>query len=196
MATDALTWENALITLFENISGLTTVWRDQPRPMTDGPGMCQLKVTNDDSVGIDETRTVLNAAEKDSAPPIEIEPEQVGLRTLVLQVRVETFDQGAVQRPRFFMKQIRSRLRRPSSLLVLKGIDTSLIETLPIISVDRTLDNRAFSFAVMDVRLHTIDVESDAAFGRIDKIAIQPNVTDPGGNTITVAPFTIDLPDP
>lgn len=196
MATDAQTWEDNIQRLLEKISELTTVWRDQGRPFTDEPGICLLKVTNDVNVGIDETRIVLNTGEVTSSPPIEIEPTQVGLRIVTLQIQIETYDQDATQRPLFFLKRIRSRLRRPSTLLAFKEIDTSLINTLPISSVNRTIDGRAYSLAIMDIRLHTIDVEPDQPFGRIDKIAIQPTVTDDGGNLVTVAPFTIDLPDP
>lgn len=196
MTTDAQTWEDNLQRLFEKLSELTTIWRDQERPFTDDPGLCLLKITNDTSVGTDETRIALNTSEVTSSPPIEIEPTQVGLRTVTLQVQIETYDQDATQRPMFFLKRIRSRLWRPSTLLAFREIDTSLINTLPITSVGRIIDGRAYSLATMDTRLHTVDVEPDQPFGRIDKIAIQPTVTDDGGNPIAAAPFTIDLPDP
>lgn len=198
MATDAQTWEDGIQELFEVLSGLPTYWRDQERPFlspTDR-GQCLLKVIAERPLGVDETREPVNLAELTSSPPIEIEPSQVGLRIVTLQVQVETFDQDADRRARFFLGQITTRIRRASSRATLRTLDTSIITIEPAVLVERIVDERAYSLGTMSIRFHTIVDERDQPFGRIDTVSGAGTVQNAGGSAAGAITFTLDLPDP
>lgn len=189
-------WEDGIKLLFERIGDpLPVAWKEQGRDYTPD-GVILLKVIADASQGIDEYRTVVNTAELTSSPPIEIEPTACGSSRVTLQVQVETFDQDGSRRARWMLRQIRLRLRWPSSLANLKVLETSLLDILSLPVVDRLRDNRQYSLATMDVRLNTIQIEADKPFGRIDKLGIQPLLSDEAGSPIVLPPFTINLPDP
>lgn len=196
MATNHETWEDGLVLLFTEIGELPTCWRDQERAILtpDQEGECLLKVTNDASVGVDETRYVYNAGGLPSLQ--EIEPSQVGHRRTTLQVQVETYDQDAERRARHYLDRIRTRIRRRTSIDRLQVLDTSIISVGPIFVVDRTSDGRRFSLATMDIQLHTIVDERDIAAGSIDQIEMTGTFKDPAGNTVRTYAETIDLPDP
>ncbi len=189
-------WEDGLERLFETIGEPFPVcWKEQPRPYLPD-GAILLKVIADLSQGVDEYRIVNDPALNSSSPPEECIPTSCGSALVTLQVQVETFDQDASGRARTLLRKIRQRLRWPSSRLALKTLETSLVDILTIPIIDKVEDGRQYSLATMDVRLNTIQVENDVPFGRIDTIAIQPNLTDEGGGAIVTPPFTIDLPDP
>lgn len=198
MATDAQTWEDGIQELFGQLSGLPTHWRDQERPFLAAAdvGQCLLKVISERPLGVDETREALNLAELTSSPPVEIEPSQVGLRIVTLQVQIETFDQDADRRARFFTGRITTRIRRPSSRAALQVLDTSIIDIQAAVFVERVVDERAYSMGTMAIRLHTIVDERDKPFGRIDTISGTANLDNAGGSPAGIVTFTIDLPDP
>lgn len=189
-------WKEGLERLFDSIGGgLPVCWKDDPRPDL-ADGVILLKVLADLSQGVDEYRVAHDSSLNSSSPPKECQPTSCGSALVTLQVQVETFSQDANDQARTFQRKIRQRLRWPSSREALATIETSLVDILTIPVVDKLEDNRHYSLATMDVRLNTIQVENDKAFGRIDTIEITPTITDDGGNVVPTALFTIDLPDP
>lgn len=201
MATDADVWEDTLEKLFERISEIPTYWRDKPRPFEfvdagEGAAVCLLEVVDDAGVGVDEYRIEIDGTQLASSPPVEVEPCAVGLRTTRLQVLVETWDQDAKRRARHFLERIRRRIRLPSTLATLRKIDTAHIRTERAILSARLQDNRDFSTGAMSILLHTISVEPDKPFGRIDQVDLEGTLTGPDGSPAATSTLTIDLPDP
>lgn len=192
---EANLWEDAIAGIVKELGELPTFWRDQPRDFVgaDQDGFVTLFVSEDVVVGIPETRLEFPVGAAEGA---EIEPTIAELHRLTLQIQVETYDNQARQRGRFFASRIRTRLRRESAQLSLAKVSTSLIDISPIISAAVLIDNRQTSASTMNVRLHTATVERDKAFGYIDVLRLVPDLTDEGGNPIAVPPFDIDLPSP
>jgi hypothetical protein len=188
-------WEDVLEELFQELSELPTFWRDQPRPFVDADqdGFVTLFVTEDVVVGVPERRLVCNLA----APAgEEIEPTIAELHRLSLQVQVETYDNAAKQRGRFFASRLRTRLRTEAAELALARVETSLIDVSPIISAAVPIDNRQSSASTMTVRLHAATVERERPFGYIDVLRLVPDLEDEAGDPIPLASIDVDLPDP
>lgn len=192
---EANVWEDAIAGLVKELSGLPTFWRDQPRPFVspDQSGFVTLFVSDDIVVGVPETRIVCDLA---AAAGSEIQPSVAELHLLTLQIQVETYDNRARSRGRFFCSRVRTRLRRESALLALEKVSTSLVDVTAIVSAAGVIDNRQTSASTFSVRLHTATLEADKAFGYIDILRLVPTLLDDGGNPITLAPIDIDLPDP
>jgi hypothetical protein len=192
---EANLWENAMERMFAELSELPAFWRDQPRDFVgpDQDGFVTLFVAEDVVVGVPETRIETPSG---AAAGAEIEPTIAELHRLTLQVQVETYDNQARSRGRFFASRIRTRLRRESAQLAMAKVATSLIDVSPIISAAVPIDNRQTSASTMNVRLHTATVERDKAFGYIDIIRLVPDLTDEGGSPIVLSPIDINLPDP
>lgn len=191
-------WEDTVRDLMADISEIRAEWQNQPRgyQAPQEHATVRLRVTSVQPVGVDETRTVIDDTKLTTNPPVEVEPSQVGLEITTLQIQVEAQEHRANTRARHFLKRIKTRLRRPSSLATLRDVNTSLIDIGVITVLDLVQDIRARSLATMDVRLHTGVDERDDAFGRIDRLGITANVTDASGATVATVTQTIDLPDP
>ncbi len=192
---EANLWEDGVAGVVRELAELQTFWRDQERPAVFAPqhGFVTLFVTEDLVVGVPETRLELPAG---AAAGAEIEPTIAELHRITLQVQVETYDNQARQRGRFFASRIRTRLRRESARLALEKISTSLIDITAIISVAIPIDNRQGSASTTFVRLHTATLERDKAFGFIDVVRLVPSFTGEDGVAIPLPPFDVDLPGP
>lgn len=194
---EADVWEDNVQMIFETVSELPTYWADRERPFAapHEDGLCLLQIIDERGWGVDEARTVYDAAAPVGA---ECRTTLSGLRRLDLQVQVETFDHDAQRSARFFLGQIRTRLRRAATLAALRKISTSLIETTPILVAGgvSTADARRFSISTMVVSLHRAIEEPDAPVGFIDQIEVVRELQDQGGVDLGVEDFVIDLPDP
>jgi len=191
---DADVWEDAVRRVFAELSELRVFWRDQERPaVLPNQPFVTLFVSSDDVVGVPETRL-----EKPAGAPAgeEIEPSIVELHLLSLEVAVESYDNRARRRGRFFASRIRTRLRRESAILDLQKVSTALVDVSPIISAAAPIDNRQTSLSTMTVRLHAATCERDRAFGFIDSVELEPELVDEAGSPIPLAPIVVDLPDP
>lgn len=192
---EANLWEDGIESLFSQMSELPTFWRDQARdaisPTDDG--FVTLFITEDRTIGEPDTRLGCDLTKPQGQ---EFEPEITELHTLTLQVQVETYDNRARHRGRFFCNRVRTRLHRESSRVALAKIATSLIDVSPILSAAAEIDNRQSSASTMLVRLHAATIERDKPFGYIDIFRLQPTITDDGGNVVTTTTIDINLPDP
>lgn len=192
---EANIWEDVIRELFGELAEIPTFWRDQPRPFVgaDQKGFVTLFVIEDTIVGVPETRLECDLTRPQGQ---EFEPTIAELHRLALQVQVETYDNQARQRGRFFANRIRTRLRREETLVALGRVETSLIDVSPITPLTTEIDNRVTSLATMTVRLHTATVEVGKRFGYIDVIRLVPALEDEAGNAIPLGSIDIDLPDP
>ncbi len=192
---EANIWEDVIQELFRELAEIPAFWRDQPRPFVDAgqKGFVTLFVIEDTIVGVPETRLECDLTRPQGQ---EIEPTIAELHRIALQVQVETYDNQARQRGRFFANRIRTRLRREETLVALGRVETSLIDVSAITPLTTEIDNRVTSLATMTIRLHTATVEVGKRFGYIDVIRLVPALEDEAGNAVPLGSIDIDLPDP
>lgn len=190
---EANLWEDGIKSLICEVSELPVYWRDQERPATFSAdeGFVTLFVVDDTVVGVPEERLVFNDQVTENE---QFEPSIVETHILTIQVGVETYDNQARQRGRFFCNRIRTRMRREASHLALKKISSSLIDIGPIISAAIPIDSRQSSLSTMPVRLHAGTCERDKPFGFIETIRLTPEITGEDGNIIPLPTVDIDLP--
>ena len=184
---EADAWEDGVLNLIRQVSEVDTFWRDQPRPAVFG-SFVTLHLQEDIINGRSETRLNHNAAADTGE---EQEPCIVEHHSITLQVVAESYDTRARFRGRDICARIRRRLDRDSSRVALGELETSLIDAGAVTSGQGTIDGRAISTGTMLVRLHTMTIESDAAFGYIASAEIVPTITDDVGADLGVPPFTV-----
>ena len=153
----AINWDNirpGLLALFEDLSGLQTVWQDKRRPYIDprGQAVTLLRVRTTETIGTDDRRFA------DLGLPIPentIEESQNGYRRTGLDVRVESFRHDDDRFAFNAVSDIRTRLGWLSSLAALREMGAALIRCSQAIDLSNVItDDRVTSTATLDLLLN------------------------------------------
>lgn len=150
-----------ILSLVKSISGIDTVWKDQPQryvrqsvtygPPSASPGtICKLSIGPASVKGRDELRTEYD---ENQAQGQELQDTATGIRLLTLKITVETFDQTDGKTAEYYIEAIRTRFRFQSTLNTLTDLNCALISFADIVLLPETRDSRAVSIASLDVRL-------------------------------------------
>ena len=162
----AIAWENirpVMISLFEDLSGLQTVWVDKRRPYVDpkGQAITLLRVRATDSIGVDDRRF------EDLGLPIPdptMEESQNGHRRASFDVRVESFRHDDDRFAYNAVSAIRTRLGWLSSLARLRAVNVALVRASQAIDLSNIItDDRVTSVATLDLILTIGVTDTDVA---------------------------------
>lgn len=175
-------WQTIQDTLREwacRVTGLRTFWRNEATEHEDRP-YCELSVGVSDSLGTDET-----LYEYDPGNGVLV-TTQCGQRIFTLGIRVITRGQNPTGAARWYLEKARTALRKPSSREAFQLANLALIESMPILNLDRLFQDRMESVALLEVRFGTTAVEVDPGeqAGYIEKTEVTSVLKDPGGTPL------------
>lgn len=139
----------ALKTLIGNLSGLTTVWEDEPRPFNPG-ALVLLSFTAISTIGQDE---MVRNQDLNQSPGEELEDEHRGNRAATLTVKVESQVQTDTGSAYWHLERVRERLPFRSTLAALRAVNCSLTDSGTTVDLTGSQDDRERSIAALDVFL-------------------------------------------
>jgi hypothetical protein len=155
MAIDWQTIRPALLDLFNDLSGLQTVWQDKRRPFIDTSeqAITLLRVRSVEGIGVDDQRYVDQGT---LAPPTpELEEQAAGHRRVSLDVRVESFRHDDDRFAMNAVEDIRTKVRFGSSLARLRALNIALVRVSQAIDLPNVVaDDRVTSVATLDLILN------------------------------------------
>jgi hypothetical protein len=177
------TIEPALVAWVRTLLGFAAsdpvVFENQRRPADNGR-IAILSWVASAGVGVDEVRWEDNEA---PAPAPNLVPVVCGVRTLTLQVAVETLDQTSGATARAALELLRARLRRPSSLAALAAANLGLIGAEAVTSADYRVNQRLRSRALLEVRFNATSHDRDetGAGPAIESVDVTSHLTGTDG---------------
>ena len=136
-------------TLISDLSGIQTLWQDEPRPFTN-TAFCILEIISNVGQGHDECRT------EQDLTALQGEEKQdvwIGNRHLTLSIKAESeiqTDDGNAYR---YLEQIRNRLVFRSSRATLRAVNVAVLEIMATQNLPAIRDERWRSIASLDVML-------------------------------------------
>lgn len=152
-----MNWEQirpAIKTLIGDLSGLTTLWEDEPRPYEwtppDTPAFCTISVTSSVGQGSDENRIQQDLNQSIGQ---ELQDVWIGNRDLTLTVKVESEIQTDNGNAYFYIERIRDRMWFRSSRAAMHAVNVAIRDLLPAVDLTTTRDNRKRSIAAFDILL-------------------------------------------
>jgi hypothetical protein len=170
----------AIVAWLKTLTGLDVViWENDPRPLA--PGLVALLAWLDEPVvGVDEQRVEDSGA---PAPTPDLTPVVVGVRTLTLQVGLETFRQDpAAPHARALASRLRARLHLPSSHAALAAANLGLIGAGPAVRADYRGDGgRWVARVVVELRFNATTCEVDAALPSLAAAEVTSTFVTPTG---------------
>jgi hypothetical protein len=98
--------------------------------------------------------------------------EVVGNRRMTLSCKIVSRDQRPAYRAYAMLEQVRGRLYFPSSQATFRGLGVGLRESLALVDLGRTHDQREESVASLDVAFNWVSVQSDAPVGTIERVVV------------------------
>lgn len=179
----------ALLKLFTRLAydnppkGFAAQWGDRTQRYTDSTTRTDLRLTvrSIEAIGVDETSQVTVNGEQHYA--------QLGDRIINIECRVETYRNMDPHWAWSTIERIRSRIRRPSSLELLRDINWALIRIGPTVQLPMHVRGAEWSAASFEVAFGArfLDVEPEA-FDWIERIEITSHFKDTGGDELPVPP--------
>jgi hypothetical protein len=179
---DIATFKNAIKAWVEVQAGISAQWRDEQGGWQ-GKTRARLHLHSSRSVGVD----FLYHEQDQSLPAGEdYVPTVMGNREITLSIKVESRDQDGNGVAIWYLEKLRTSLRKPSvrAGLYEAGLSFSTVETPQ--DLDKWLDDRIESVAVMDVHFNAAVNERDAdeATSFVETTEIGSTLTDPAGNDV------------
>lgn len=172
-----MNWETirpGIVTLLSTITGLQTVYEEDPRPMVDPRKLAIVlfKFRPVRSVGTTDNRL----EEYDVNRPQGSEFQEVvhGARVATLSIKVESF----LQTPRGFAlyeaEKLRDSFSFTSTRKALLELELALVKCQPVQDLDREFDGHRVSVAVLDVLLnaHVRRVDEANRYGWIETVEL------------------------
>jgi len=98
--------------------------------------------------------------------------EVVGNRRLTLSCKIVSRDQRPAYRAYALLERVRGRLYFPSSQATFRGLGVGLRESLALVDLGRTHDQRQESVASLDVAFNWVDAQTDAPVGTIGSVVV------------------------
>lgn len=176
-----MNWEiirPGIVDLLATITGLQTVYEEDPRPMVDPRKLAIVlfKFRPVRAVGSTDSRE----EEYDANRPQGSEFQEVvqGARAVTLSIKVESFPQT----PRDFALNMAERLRDSFSFTstrkALLELELALVKCQPVQDLDRNEDGHRLSVAVLDVLLnaHVRRVDEANRYGWIETVELGVNL--------------------
>jgi len=168
----------ALKALVKNLSGLDTVWEDEPRPYNPG-ALALLAFTVITPVGQDE---VVRKQDLNQDKGQELADEHRGVRQATLTVKVESQVQTDTGSAYWHLERVRERLPFRSTGDALRAVNCALIRSGPTLDLTQNWDDRQRSVAALEVFLNVrTSLEDPARYGFIATVGKQ-NPDDPDVN--------------
>lgn len=175
----AVNWSSirpALRDIVAALSGLQTVWADQPQPYVDPAqrAIARLSIKSVVSQGWDE-----NGQDFDPQQPqgFELADLWSGIRKFTLSIRIESFEQSDGKTAQEYCEDVRARLYWRSSVEACHAVNCAVYSDEQTVEVPVQADDRAQSVAVLDLRcrvmIHVIDPDR---FSWIENVGLVPNL--------------------
>jgi hypothetical protein len=154
-----------LLNIIKQISGIETVWKDQPQgyvpptvsygaPVTTLGTICKLAIGPTSGRGLaDELRTEIEGN--------ELHDTVIGVRLFTLKILIECFDQKDGKTADHYLEQIRSRFAFRSTKKLLRAINVAYVSSGDIIDLSPIRDNRAVSIFNLDIRFSCLAIDED-----------------------------------
>jgi hypothetical protein len=181
---DFSTIRPAIKALISSLSGLNAEWEESQRPFLD-PATMAIVLLKARPVASKGTRDSV-VEEFDATRPQGEEFQEVtlGSRTLVVSVKVESWDQRDAFVAHGYAERVRNRLSWASSRAALREVNVSLAKCQTIQDLDRTEDNRRISVAVLDLLLnvHVREVDTANRYGYIQTVELEADIRGTQGN--------------
>ena len=150
----------ALKTLIESLSGLVTVWEDEPRPFTppDAQAICLLQTIGIGGQGRDECRTIQDLTQPKGQ---EMSDEWRGNRRFRLTVKVESLIQTDAGFAYEYLERVRDKLPRESTRRSLHAVNCAVEQIEQTQDLTGALDDRNRSIAALDIMMAARNVVLD-----------------------------------
>jgi len=164
---------------FADVSGvaLTEIaWQGDPVGMRSYPWAELTLLGQSAEPGTDEVRATGLGA--------DLAIEVVGNRRLTLSCKIVSRDQRPAYRAYALLELVRGRLYFPSSQATFRGLGVGLRESLSLVDLGRTHDQREESVAALDVAFNCVSSETDAPTGTIGSVVL--------GGTVKRDPADVD----
>lgn len=152
---------------FSDVSGvaLTDIaWAGDPVGMRNYPWAELALLGQSAEPGTDEVRAT------PMGPDLAV--EVVGNRRMTLSCKIVSRDQRPPYRAYALLEQVRGRLYFPSSQSTFRSLGVGLRESLALVDLGRTHDQREESVASLDVAFNWVSAETDAPAGTIERAVI------------------------
>lgn len=142
---DWSTIQTGIKSWFSTGTGLTVVWMNEAKPMTDKPyGI--LQILSSSAIGKDEVNY-----EYISTGTPHMEPTVSGVRQLTISCQVISRNQLAGSHAMSYLESARTDLRRPTAREALYTAGLGILSTSPTVVLDTRFDKRMESRASFDV---------------------------------------------
>jgi len=167
---------NALKKTFEKASGgLQTIVEDEDRPFMDPSkgAMVIFSTPRFQQIGVDEIRY-----QNDPTDPLKLVPAVVGNRRMRISVKVESMSQEPNGSAMFYAERIRTRLKFPSVVDIMRDAGVALIESLPTVSAPYLIDDRMRARAVLDLSFAVASCDLDEPIETIGSLEIASDTLD------------------
>ncbi len=162
MATKLADIRIAVRGLFATLTGLDTVWVDEPRPITSDvtDGICLLSITSSVGQGRDET-----VQDQDLTQPLgeELADIYISNTFLVITAKIESANLLGGLSSLDYLEQARKRIQWKSSAAILHAVSTSWVECESPVPLTELRDDHQVSIWALDFRFFSRLVELDPA---------------------------------
>lgn len=165
------TIQNALKAWATAGSGLAAIWENEPRLWV-GQERVVLAMRSFRAIGVDEQRYQYDSG---ADPGEEMQPIIAGVRSFVLQVRVESRNQSPTKHAAYFLELLQTSLAKPSQKAALNAAGCPYARTLTSGTVaDIESDGRMVSVGVMDLEFNAATNVTDTSevTGYIDTVEV------------------------
>jgi hypothetical protein len=150
---------------FADVSGVAIndiAWAGEPVGMRNYP-MAELTLLGQSAEpGTDEVRRTVAGA--------DLAVEVVGNRRMTLNCKIISRDQRPAYRAYALLELVRGRLYFPSSQATFRGLGVGLRESVALVDLGRTYDQREESVASLDVAFNWVSAQVDVPVGTIESV--------------------------
>lgn len=145
----------AIKTLIGNLSGLTTVWQDEPRPFAftppSTPAICIISLGAVRELG---TGTVIREQDLNQATGQEMADEHRSDKVVTLTVKVESEIQTDTGDALEYVERVRQRIKFRGSLEALRDVNLAINQIGQTVDLGESRDSRRRAIAALDVILN------------------------------------------
>lgn len=170
------TIEGTIKEVVGEVSGLDTVWEDEPRPMTNPEtgAICLLNWTTIRGRGVDDRIKLqdLNLPQGE-----ELADQYRGLREGTLTIKVEAHWQLSNDRASHYLEKVRDRIQWRGYRARLRAAGIGLARVGSPVAAPEIRDDRRLSIAAVEVILNLVVTEEDPnRYGYVATVEIDPQV--------------------
>ena len=130
--------------------------------------ICLLSISPASGQGFDDRRQ-----EDDLEQPLnqELQDAIVGIRNVILSIRVESYDQSDDKTALHYLEKVRTRLRWRTTTAALNAVKVAFRGTKDLTDLSAVRDQRMASLANLDIKLGSLSIEKDPTrYGYIETV--------------------------